>query len=109
MSRSLVIAVTYALLALLVGCATEKPNLAAAPRDVSALTERDCAEVQERLSPLAAPLPKPGPGDWLAQHSESGQTFAQYLRAKPVRKCETKNRIFLCLIGDFSPEQGQVL
>jgi len=109
MSRSLVIASTYALLALVAGCAAEKPDLAADPQDLNALTQRDYAEVQERLSPLAAPLPKPGPGDWLAQHSESGQTFAQYQHAKPVRKSETKNRIFLCLIGDFSPEQEKVL
>ena len=109
MTRSFVIVSTYALLLLAVGCATEKPKLATIDQDLNDLTDRDYAEVEKQLAPLATPLPKPGPGDWLAQHKESGQTFAQYLRAKPVRKSEQCNRIFLCLIGDFSSEQEQVL
>jgi hypothetical protein len=29
------------------------------------------------------PLPPPAPGDWLAEHPEAGQTFEQFLRARP--------------------------
>jgi archaemetzincin len=31
-------------------------------------------------SPLFAPLPQPGPNDWLASHPEKGQTFGQWQR-----------------------------
>ncbi len=71
--------------------------------------ERTFAEVESRLRPIAAPLAKPEPGDWLAEHKEDGQTFAAYLRAKPVRKSAQQRTIYICLLGDFSPEQNKVL
>ena len=95
MSRSLTIVSTYAFLLLAMGCATEKQKLAITEQDLNDLTERDYAEIEKKLFPLATPLPKPGPRDWLSQHKEAGQTFAQYLRAKPVRKSELHSRIFL--------------
>ncbi len=91
---------SFLLLTLIVACGADKP---VKPK------ERDYVEIEQRLTPLATPLPKPRPSDWLARHKEDGQTFAEYLRARPVRKNEVQNRIFICLIGDFSPEQEQVL
>lgn len=66
-------------------------------------------EIKTKLTPLAAPFPKPGPGDWLAKHPEEGQTFEQYLAAKPVRKSSQLNTIYICLIGEFTPKQREVL
>src|SRR5262245_37341540 len=57
------------------------------------------AEVEDRLCPLAAALPPPAAGDWLAEHREKGQTFRQYLAANPVRRDLTT--VYLCLVGDF--------
>lgn len=71
--------------------------------------KRTYAEVEARLRPLATPLAKPAQGDWLAEHKEDGQTFAAYLRAKPVRKSATQGTIYICLLGDFTPEQNKVL
>ena len=71
--------------------------------------ERMYAEVESKLRPLALPLAKPKPGDWLAEHKEDGQTFAAYLRAKPVRKSGEQGTIYICLLGDFTPEQAKVL
>lgn len=71
--------------------------------------ERNYAEVETRLRPIATPLAKPQPGDWLAEHKEDGQTFAAYLRAKPVRKSAEQGTIYICLLGDFTPEQTKVL
>ena len=45
-------------------------------------------ELEQKLRPLADPLPPPRPGDWLAEHDEPGQTFAEYLDARPVRKSD---------------------
>jgi archaemetzincin len=67
------------------------------------------AEVESKLRPLATPLAKPKPGDWLAEHKEDGQTFAAYLRARPVRKSGEQGTIYICLLGDFTPEQAKVL
>jgi archaemetzincin len=71
--------------------------------------ERTYAQVETRLRPLASPLGKPQSGEWLAEHKEVGQTFHQYLAAKPVRKSRELTTIYLCLLGDFTPEQREVL
>ena len=36
-------------------------------------------DLERKLRPLAEPLPRPRPGDWLAEHDEPGQTFGEYL------------------------------
>jgi archaemetzincin len=67
------------------------------------------ANVEQSLRPLARPLAPSQPGDWLANHKEEGQTFAEYLKLKPRRPPKGKRTIYLVLLGDFSPEQIQVL
>src|SRR5688572_24975861 len=89
-------------LLLLLDCAPQAD--AQGRRDKTAL-----ADVETRLRHLAQPLPKPQPGDWLAQHEEPGQTFAQYIAARPVRKSDKLKTIYICQIGDFSREQEQIL
>jgi archaemetzincin len=66
-------------------------------------------EPEQKLRPLAEPLPPPRPGDWLAEHDEPGQTFAEYLDAHPVRKSDDLHTIYLCLVGDFSEAQRRIL
>jgi archaemetzincin len=67
------------------------------------------ADVESKLRPLADPLPSPRPGDWLAEHAEPGQTFDEYLDARPVRKSDKLTTIYLCLVGDFSEAQRRIL
>jgi archaemetzincin len=71
--------------------------------------ERDYPEVEERLRPLASPLEQPEVGDWLAEHPEPGQTFAEYRAADPVRRGGQFTTLYLCLLGDFSEPQDQVV
>jgi archaemetzincin len=66
-------------------------------------------EVEDRLRPLASPLPPPRPGDWLSEHREKGQTFRQYLAADPVRRGDELSTIYLCLLGEFTGPQQQIL
>src|SRR5207253_6990892 len=66
-------------------------------------------DLEEKLRPLSDPLPPPRPGDWLAEHDEPGQTFAEYLDARPVRKSDKLHTIYLCLVGDFSEAQRRIL
>jgi archaemetzincin len=57
---------------------------------------------QQRAFTLSAedlPIQKPGPSDWLANHDEDGQTFAQFERAKPNRIGLVRNKIVLQPIG----------
>jgi archaemetzincin len=66
-------------------------------------------DLERKLRPLADPPPRPRPGDWLAEHPEPGQTFAEYLDARPVRKSDKLNTIYLCLVGDFNEAQRRIL
>jgi archaemetzincin len=66
-------------------------------------------EVEEWLLPLATELPRPGPGDWLAEHPEPGQTFEEYLAANPVRRSDRLHTLYLCLLGEFNHKQEEVL
>jgi len=66
-------------------------------------------EIEERLQALAEPLAKPETGDWLAEHREKGQTFRQYLSANPVRRDRDLTTIYLCLLGEFTEAQQQIL
>lgn len=47
------------------------------------------------------PIPIPKPGDWLAVHSETGQTFDDFVRSKPNRPGKTHNKIYLQPLGEF--------
>ena len=40
--------------------------------------------------------------DWLAQHKERGQTYAQFLSDRMPRPLEGRDKIYIELIGDFS-------
>jgi archaemetzincin len=67
------------------------------------------SDLERKLRPLADRLPAPRPGDWLAEHREPGQTIAEYLESKPVRKSEKLHTIYLCLVGDFTEAQQRLL
>lgn len=99
--------------ALICGCAAVTPAPdefeVSEPTPARREPEKLYPEVEARLQPLATPLPKAGPGDWLAQHKEEGQTFDEYVQAAPVRKSVRRDRIYLCLIGEFTKEQERVL
>jgi archaemetzincin len=66
-------------------------------------------ELERNLRPLANPLPPPRAGDWLAEHPEPGQTFAEYLEARPVRKSDKLHTVYLCHVGDFTEAQRRIL
>jgi archaemetzincin len=66
-------------------------------------------DLEAKLRPLAHPLPPSQAGDWLAEHSEPGQTFAEYVDSKPVRKSDKLTTIHLCLVGDFTEAQRRIL
>jgi archaemetzincin len=66
-------------------------------------------DLERKLRPLAEPLPAPRPGDWLAVHHEPGQTFAEYVDARPIRRSDRLKTIYLCLIGEFDQAQRRIL
>ncbi|MFW5750428.1 MAG: archaemetzincin [Planctomycetota bacterium] len=63
----------------------------------------------DALRPLCAPLPEPGPGDWLAQHREPGQTYAAWLVADRVQPEVGRRTIAVHPLGPFTDGQGRIL
>ncbi len=63
----------------------------------------------ERLLPLHTKLGPPLPHDWLAEHKEPGQTYAEYLHSQPVRVDRKRRVICIQPLGSFDPVQRKVL
>ena len=82
---------------------------AESPKAAAKKTEATYRAVENRLRPLATRLGTPQPGEWLAEHHEDGQTFEQYIAARPVRRTRELDTIYVVLLGDFTPEQKKVL
>ena len=53
-----------------------------------------------------APMPVPGPHDWLAAHPEPGQSFEQFVRSRPNRPDRQRNIIYLQPLGDFPSDEA---
>ena len=62
-----------------------------------------------KLRPLHTKLGKPKPGEWLARFDEPGQTFNQYLRARPTLPKGKRRIIYIQPLGDFTAGQRKVV
>jgi len=63
------------------------------------------APLARAIEPAAfEPLEAPGPNDWLASHSEKGQTFLQFARSNINRPNERRHTIYLQPLGTFGPD-----
>jgi archaemetzincin len=65
--------------------------------------------LETKLRPLAQPALPIRPGDWLATNVEHGQTFREYLEARPVRRSPELSSIYVCEVGSFTPDQAKIL
>lgn len=55
------------------------------------------------------PLPPPEPGDWLAEHWETGQTFEQFVEASPPSPDNVRNILYLQPLEQFIADQSPPL
>jgi archaemetzincin len=80
------------------------------PRTVSKTPDNSLLPPQFRkLVSLHKPLGPPQPGDWLASHEESGQTYTEYVRGRPVRAEGRRRVIYIQPLGDFSPTERKIV
>lgn len=73
------------------------------------MTDDDLQAVMAKLTPSAIKLGKPQPGDWLTEHEERGQTFAQYLLGFPVTPTAAKQTIYIQPLGNFTAAQRRLV
>jgi archaemetzincin len=55
------------------------------------------------------PVPEPGPSDWLANHTEAGHTFEQFVQSEPNRPQGRRGKLYLLPLGDFRASDGPSL
>ncbi len=66
------------------GPATAAPSVVGREGARESITVQELKAAMTKLAPLHEQIHKPGPGDWLSEHAEPGQTFAEYLTENPV-------------------------
>lgn len=62
----------------------------------------------EKIRPLFRRKSPPQPGDWLAEHKESGQTYQQFRQAVPARAVDSYKTLRIVPIGPLSEGQSFV-
>jgi len=63
----------------------------------------------EKLRPLHKKLGKPQLGDWLSVHHESGQTFQEYIRSRPITPRGERHVIYIFPLGEFTTTQRKII
>ena len=53
---------------------------------------------------LFTPMPRPGPGDWMAAHPEPAQSFEAYTAGSPVRPTAARHTIVIAPLGAMTAE-----
>ncbi len=79
------------------------------PADRPVVTVASLTEAMAKLKPLHTTIRKPGPGDWLAQHKEPGQTFAEYTRYRPVTPVGKRCVLYIQPLGKFTATQRKII
>lgn len=69
-------------------------------KEVSATDNKSIGDVIEEGGFL--PVPEPGPGDWLANYHESGQTFKEFIKDERNVPDSIRGIIYILPIEDFS-------
>jgi archaemetzincin len=69
----------------------------------------ELASAMKAVEPFFVPMGKPKPGDWLASHPESGQTFEQYINSTPNVPTPERRTIYIMPLGKFTANQMEII
>lgn len=79
------------------------------PLELEAGRKASLEEVADSVESLHRSMDTTQSGDWLASHSEDGQTFAEYLRCRPVVFDDQRRKLYVLPIGDFNELQMRMV
>ena len=66
-------------------------------------------KIRFQLREIHAAKGKPKSGDWLAEHEEDGQTFAEYRSAEPILPQGKRRVIYLQPLGEFDKDRQRIV
>jgi archaemetzincin len=69
----------------------------------------DILSAKSRILPLHKAMKTTKPGDWLDQHKEAGQSFAEFLASKRDRVCQQYRAMYIQPLGEFSDSQRSIV
>lgn len=64
---------------------------------------------KKAVEPFFTPMGEAKPGDWLASHPESGQTFEEYVNSKPNVPTADRRTIYILPLGKFNAMQQKII
>src|SRR6516165_6726670 len=62
---------------------------------VTTPTDSEIRTAADAIQPFHSKIDKPGPHDWLANHKEAGQSFAQYQQRHKQRICNRYQTMYI--------------
>ncbi len=74
--------------------------------------KKEIKELRENIKKIELffkPMGKPGTSDWLAAHTEPGQTFEEYLDADPTKPTKERQKIYVLPLGTFNAKQQKLI
>ena len=81
--------------------------LSCAPSDAQSV--KQLQRLAGKTSELHKPMGPTRPGDWLESHRESGQTFRQYVKSKPIKLTRKRNKLYVLPLGSFDERQQKIV
>jgi archaemetzincin len=63
----------------------------------------------KKIEPFFKPMGKPKAYDWLAMHTEPGQTFDEYIDSNPTLPTADRRTIYVLPLGKFTAQQKRVV
>ena len=90
------------------GCTSDADSPGEGPK-TGPLDRSGIAAAMSKLRPLHRELGPPRPGDWLAEHHEEGQTFAEYVDCRPVRPEGKRRTICIVPLGEFTRTERRII
>lgn len=111
--QALVFCVCFVCFAGILFPSCSKPNEKPAANMTAAReAKKERAELRANIKKIETffkPMGTPGPSDWLASHTEPGETFEQYLDADPTKPTKERQKIYVLPLGTFNAKQQKLV
>ena len=69
----------------------------------------DAKVLKEKLVTYHSKLDPPKSGEWLDQHDEKGQTFAQYVQVSPIKPTSTRKLLYIQKLGELDSAEQLII
>lgn len=70
---------------------------------------KELRDAIKKIEPFFQKMSEPRSYDWLASHTESGQTFDEYLDSEPTKPTKERQKIYVLPLGSFTAEQKKII